>query len=82
VRSVDLKLVGANTNLQVLVGNRPYATPDRYRSFADVTGAGSHLLLRSPRPLTGRYVVVWLTRLPWIDGGYRGGIRSIVVRSG
>ena len=32
--------------------------------------------------MTGRYVVVWFTRLPWIDGNYRGGVRSIVVRSG
>lgn len=82
VRSVDLKLVGANSNLRVLVGKRDYSDPDRYRTFADVTGAGSHILLRSPRPMTARYVVVWFTRLPWIDGGYRGGVRSVVVRSG
>jgi len=33
-------------------------------------------------PITARYVVVWFTRLPWVDGGYRGGVRSVVVRSG
>lgn len=82
VRSVDLKLVGANSNLQVLVGNRRFASPQRYRTFADVTGAGSRIHLRSARPMTGRYVLVWFSRLPWIDGGYRGGVRSIVVRSG
>lgn len=82
VRSVDLKLVGANSNLMVLAGNRAYGDPARYRTFADVVGAGSHILLRSPRPMTARYVLVWFTRLPWIDGGYRGGVRSVVVRSG
>jgi putative peptidoglycan lipid II flippase len=82
VSSVDLKLVGANSNLRVLVGAKRYANPDRYRTFANVTGAGNRILLRSARPMTGRYVVVWFTRLPWIDGGYRGGVRSIVVRSG
>ena len=59
-----------------------FADPEKYRTFADVTGAGTNILLRSARPMTGRYVVVWFTRLPWIDGGYRGGVRSIVVRSG
>lgn len=82
ITTVDLKLVGANSNLQVLVANKRLANPKRYRTFADVTGAGSRIRLRSPRPMTGRYVVVWFTRLPWIDGGYRGGVRSIVVRSG
>jgi putative peptidoglycan lipid II flippase len=82
IRSVDLKLVGANSNLKVLVGNRIFSNPARYKTFADVTGAGSHILLRSPRPMTSRYVLVWFTRLPWIDGGYRGGVRSVIVRSG
>ena len=82
VTSVDLKLVGANSNLTVLIADRKHADPQRYRTFAAVTGAGRHILLRSARPMTGRYVVVWFTRLPWIDGGYRGGVRSIVIRSG
>lgn len=82
IRSVDLRLVGANSNLQVLVSNRISSDPQKYRTFAAVTGAGSHILLRSPRSMNGRYVVVWFTRLPWIDGGYRGGVRSVVVRSG
>jgi hypothetical protein len=82
VTSVDLKLVGANSDFEVLIGDKRFADPEKYRTFADVTGAGTNILLRSARPVTGRYVVVWFTRLPWIDGGYRGGVRSIVVRSG
>lgn len=82
IRSVDLKLVGANSNLRILVGNKIFSNVARYRTFADVTGAGSHILLRSPRQMTTRYVVIWFTRLPWIDGQYRGGVRSVVVRSG
>lgn len=82
VTSIDLKLVGANSDLQILMSNKPHDDPSRYRTFAQVTGAGSHLLLRTPRPMTGRYLLVWFTRLPWIDGDYQGGVRSIVVRSG
>jgi serine/threonine protein kinase len=82
VTSVQLKLVGANSDFEVLIGDKRFANPEKYRTFADVTGAGTSILLRSARPMTGRYVVVWFTRLPWIDGGYRGGVRSIVVRSG
>ena len=82
VTSVDLKLVGANSDFEVLIGDKRFADPEKYRTFAEVTGAGTNILLRSARPMSGRYVVVWFTRLPWIDGGYRGGVRSIVVRSG
>lgn len=82
ITSVDLKLVGANSDVEVLLANKRFTDPAKYRTFARVTGAGSRILLRSPRPMSGRYVLVWFTRLPWIDGGYRGGVRSIVVRSG
>lgn len=82
VTSVDLKLVGANSDLQVLTGTSPADDPARLKEFAEVTGAGSRILLRAPRPVTARYIVIWFTRLPWIDGGYRGGVRSVVVRSG
>jgi hypothetical protein len=82
ITTVDLRLIGSNSNLRVMVGNKRFANPEKFRTFADVTGAGRHIMLRSPRPMTGRYVVVWFTRLPWIDGSYRGGVRSIVVRSG
>jgi putative peptidoglycan lipid II flippase len=82
VRSVDLKLIGANSDVTILLGSKLRPNPAKYRTFAEVTGAGRRILLRTPRPMNGRYVVVWFTRLPWIDGGYRGGVRSIVVRSG
>ena len=32
------------------------------------------------QPVTGRYVVVWLTKLPVVPGGFRGGIAGAVVR--
>lgn len=82
VTSISLGLVGANSDLTVYMGNAKTAQPERYRTFAAVTGAGSRILLRAPRPVSGRYIVIWFTRLPWVEGGYRGGVRSIAVRSG
>lgn len=82
VTSVDLKLVGANSNLKVLIGDKRYEDPAKYKQFAEVIGAGSRIRLRAPRPVIGRYVVIWFTRLPWIEGSYRGGVRAVVVRSG
>jgi hypothetical protein len=39
--------------------------------------------IRAPRPITGRYVLVWFTRVPpAVDEGvgvYQGGIRSAIV---
>jgi hypothetical protein len=37
--------------------------------------------VRSPRPVTGRYVLVWFTKLPASGNGYRGGLTEITLRS-
>ena len=32
------------------------------------------------KPATGRYVVVWLTELPAVPGGFRGAVAAVVVK--
>ncbi len=34
---------------------------------------------RFDEPATGRYLVIWLTALPEVDGGFRGEIAEVVV---
>ena len=44
------------------------------------TADGGSVDLTPPTPATGQYVVVWLTHLPAVAGGYRGTIAEVVVR--
>ena len=39
------------------------------------------MTLAPDEPVTTRFVLVWLTELPAVDGGYRGQVAEIVVRS-
>jgi hypothetical protein len=79
VRQVAAAFGIAGTSLQVYVG----ASPGTLRqsspaAAADDAGTGTTL---STRPGThGRYVLLWLTRLPPAEGGgYRGSIREVKV---
>ena len=77
VSAVELRLVGNGTDLSVLATDDPRARIDTFTSLAQVTGAGQSLVLRVPRPVTTRYVVIWLTSLPSADGSYQGGIADV-----
>lgn len=79
VSAVALRLVGNGTDLALLATDDPTAKIDTFTSMAQVTGAGQSLTLRVPRPVTTRYVVVWLTSLPSADGSYQGGIADLHV---
>jgi len=80
VSEVDLTLAGSPTAVSVyvvatapqnLVGLKPAGT-------TEVTGSRGTVSL--DKPVAGRYVVVWLTRLPAVPGGFRGGIAEAVVK--
>jgi putative peptidoglycan lipid II flippase len=79
VSAVSLRLVGNGTDLAVLATDDPRAKVDTFTSLAQVTSAGQALVLRVPRPVTTRYLVVWLTALPSADGSYQGGIADVRV---
>lgn len=81
IRSLSLAFDGAGTDAQVRISNSIQADPSLWTQMASVQAAGEQLQIRSPRPITGRYVLVWMTRLPSSGSGYRGGIKEIGVRS-
>lgn len=80
VSSVELGLVGNGTDVEVRVANQQLEDPADWPLLAAAEGAGEEITLRAPRPVTGRYVLVWITRLPLVDGSYQGGVRNVVVR--
>jgi len=79
VSAVSLRLVGNGTDLAVLATDNPTKQVGTFTSMAEVTGAGNALTLRVPRPVTTRYLVIWLTQLPSADGSYQGGISDVRV---
>jgi hypothetical protein len=82
VEEVTLNLVGRGSSVEVLVSDAVRRDPSLWSPLASASGAGSRITMRSPRPVTGRYVLVWFTRVPpsEITGLYQGGLRGVVVR--
>jgi len=79
VGSVVLSLLGSGTNLTLLDSNGSAAptTDKEMTAAAQQTNAPEQLTLQLTTPTTARYWAVWLTSLPAISGGFRGGIAEI-----
>ncbi|MGH3414554.1 MAG: hypothetical protein ACRDPH_15870 [Marmoricola sp.] len=83
--SVQVSFTGAPTTFSV------YATPpgvsDPPSDLSGVHRIGgmvarhSHATLRLRHPVTGRFVVLWLTKLPPYQGGFRGQVDQVTVLS-
>ena len=83
VSEVDLTTVGSPTSRQRLrLPHRPGQPATGSRSPAAPTLTGTTGTVSLDQPVTGRYVVVWLTKLPAVPGGFRGGIAEAVVKGG
>lgn len=81
VQGVSLGLQGFGTDLQVRVAEEILPDPDLWTKLVSIDNAGPQIDLRAPRPVTGRYVLIWLTGLPATEtgDGYIGGINDLRV---
>ncbi len=81
VQGVSLGLVGYGTDLQVRISEEILADPDLWTKLVSIDQAGPQIDLRAPRPVTGRYVLIWLTGIPPTVSGnaFRGGISNVTV---
>jgi hypothetical protein len=86
ISTVELGLVGFGTDLDVRVADQILDDPNLWTEFASVKDAGPEITLRSPRRVTGQYVLIWLTGLPAIPGTsgtdnprYQGGISKVSI---
>ena len=83
VSAVDVSFLTSPTDLEILAAREGASAPtsaDDLQRVARETGAGSRANLALDEPVTTRYLVVWLTKLPAADGGFRGQVAEIVVR--
>ena len=71
----DVSLYAAPTNAQ-----QPTSL-DGLKEIAQQDAAGEQLQLKPRSAVRARYLVVWLTSLPPVDGGFRGAIAEITVKS-
>jgi serine/threonine protein kinase len=82
VSAVTLGLVGQGTDVEIRTSDQVSDDPAAFTKFAAAAGAPSETTLRAPKPVTARYLLIWITRVPSLaDGGYQGGIRTISVLS-
>jgi hypothetical protein len=79
VGRLDLTLGGSPTGIAVYVTDQ---APNGVRDLTPVattTADGAHAEIALDQPVTGRYVTVWLTSLPQIEGGFRGEVAEVSV---
>ncbi|MDX2295312.1 MULTISPECIES: protein kinase family protein [Streptomyces] len=80
VREVDLSLVG-NTSVEIRTAPEDAsAAPSTADGFTtQASKAGTDLKLELTKPVTTRYVLVWLTELPLNEGEFRGQLSEVKV---
>jgi hypothetical protein len=81
VSGVTVRLTGRGTNLQVGTSTRPGLSPDHFRTVASAERVSDRVVFRLDPTLRARYVMVWITRLPAVPGGYQAGIAEVSLRS-
>lgn len=87
VSQVNLQLSGKGTNLQIRVPKTdpatvtkpPMKSDSQWRTVGAQSNAGNSASIKLEAPETTRFVLVYLTSLPKVDGGYRGGIYEVEV---
>ncbi|WP_426247273.1 protein kinase domain-containing protein [Nocardioides sp. LHG3406-4] len=81
VRSVRLTLLGGPTTAQVFRTAEVPETVDGLEPAAEGSTSADDpsLSLRLPDDAADQYVVVWLTSLPPVEGGFRGQVAEVVV---
>ncbi len=81
VSEVDLTTVGSPTSVSIYVSPTNPANLDGLKVSGSTVVTGTKGTVSFDQPVTGRYVVVWLTKLPAVPGGgFQGGIAEAVVK--
>lgn len=79
VRAINLKLVGTGSDFEIRTARNKSRELSDFRRVIAVKGAGDSIKVRTPKPRKARFVLVWLTRLPFDGSYYTGGIRDVNV---
>ena len=80
VSAVDLALGGAPTDVSIYVTDEAPTGVAGLTPVASETADAEELQVALDEPVTGRYLIVWLTSLPPEEGRFRGSVAEVVVR--
>jgi hypothetical protein len=79
VRRVDLTLVGQPTDVSLYLTDTVPGNPETLKPVGQLDDAGPAAGVDLADAPTGRYLTIWLTALPHVADGYKGGIVDLVV---
>jgi len=79
VGAVRLGLVGHGTSVEIRAATSLPVKADDAIAVSRAEATGAFVTLPLDPPVRARYLVVWLTRLPAVVGGYQGGVSEIQV---
>ncbi|WP_431679671.1 protein kinase family protein [Kitasatospora sp. KL5] len=85
VGSVDVKTAGGSHTVELKaapgVSSAPQVSAAGFASFGNAvaTESGTDLHLKPAKPITTRYLLIWLTAIPNDGGGYQGKVAEITV---
>ena len=81
VATVAVALRGQGTDLELRVADERGDQVDDYQVVASASGESGLVELEPDEPVRARYVLVWLTAVPQVDGSsYRGTVAEVGVR--
>ncbi|MBZ5738173.1 protein kinase family protein [Nocardioides mangrovi] len=79
VRSVDVTVIGSPTAFSIYVTDEQPADVAGLTPAAQATASEPRTTVDLDDAPEGRYVVIWLTSLPQVPGGFRGQIADVTV---
>lgn len=83
ISEISLKLENRGGDLEIRAADRVLPDPMLWALIADIPDAPTKVTVRTPRPISARYVLVWLTTVPPAPdtgyGVYQQGISSIAI---
>lgn len=79
VAAVQVELSGPGTSLELRVADRLSESASDYFTVAAAQGAVDVVTLAPAAKIEARYLLVWLTKLPAVNGGFQGTVRDIQV---
>jgi serine/threonine protein kinase len=79
ISAVQIDFYGTGHDVEIRVAEEEGDRANDYELLAGAVAAGEEITIRVPIPVQTRYVLVWLTNLPYQEGTYIGGIREVKV---
>jgi serine/threonine protein kinase len=79
VRRIDIGFVGQPTNVSLYLTDDVPDNPEELKPVGQLDAVGASAGVDLDNAPSGRYLTIWLTALPRVSDGFKGGIVDVVV---